>query len=73
LLEENDGVETVCGIVNEIVKKASDVIYKKYLEQAAYGYAVQKAKEQILNIVAVSCIVHMQKELLLWFTLVIQC
>ena len=49
-------METVCEIVNEVVRKASDCIYEKYLGQAAYGYAVHDAKEQLLNIIAVSFI-----------------
>lgn len=54
LLEVDEGIVTVCEVVDEIVKRASDVIYAKYLEDAAYGYAVQDAKENILRSIAVS-------------------
>lgn len=54
LIEIDEGVETVCEIVEEIVKNASDLIYEKYLREAAFGYAVLDAKEKMLNIIAVS-------------------
>lgn len=54
LLEVDEGVNTVCEVVEEVVKNASDIIYEKFLKEAAYGYAVLDAKEKMIKIIAVS-------------------
>lgn len=53
LLSVEEGVEAVCELVDELVEKASKVVFDHYLEKEAFSYTVQDAKEIILGILAV--------------------
>lgn len=54
LVDIDDGVETVCKIVEEIMHKASCIIFEHYIEREIYPHAVQDAKIAILKRIAVS-------------------
>ncbi len=54
LIDIDEGVGIVCEIVEEVVEKASKIIYERYLDGELFSYAVQRAKESILKIIGVS-------------------
>ncbi len=51
----DDGVETVYELVDDVVCRASDIIFEHYIEREIFPYAVQAAKKSILKTMAVSC------------------
>lgn len=53
LLNVEDGVDVVCEVVEEVVEKASSVVYDHYLDEATFPFAVQDAREIILRTLAV--------------------
>ena len=53
LLGVEEGVCVVCQLVEELVEKASNIVYDHYLEEASFAYSVQDAKDICLKTLAV--------------------
>jgi hypothetical protein len=52
-IEREDGLLQVEDVVQEIVQKAGDIVYKHHLQRRVVPYAVQRAKADMLSVVEV--------------------
>lgn len=60
LIATDDGVETVYELVEEVVQRASDIVFERYIENEIYPYAVREVKKAILRVIAVSACVQFE-------------
>jgi hypothetical protein len=53
LIAIDDGVEVVYELVEEVVNRATSIVFERYIEAEIYPYAVRDVKESILRIISV--------------------
>jgi hypothetical protein len=52
-IAREDGLLQVEDVVQEIMQKAGDIVYKHHLQRRVVPYAVQRAKAEMLSVVEV--------------------
>lgn len=62
LIAVDDGVETVYELVDDVVCRASDIIFEHYIEREIFPYAVQAAKKSILKTMALEFVARDEGE-----------
>eukprot|EP01112_Ceratiomyxa_fruticulosa_P012708 TRINITY_DN3535_c0_g1_i2.p1 TRINITY_DN3535_c0_g1~~TRINITY_DN3535_c0_g1_i2.p1 ORF type:complete len:416 (-),score=109.45 TRINITY_DN3535_c0_g1_i2:31-1278(-) len=50
-IQREDGIEMVEQVLNEIVQKAGDIVYKHHMQRRVVPYAVQRMKSDIITII----------------------
>jgi hypothetical protein len=53
IIDQEEGENAVTQIIDEVVKKAQDVVFEKHIESQVLPYAVNFAKDAILSIIEV--------------------
>ena len=54
LIAVDDGVEIVYELMEDVIGRASSIVFEHYIEAEVYPYAIQDVKTSILKIIAVT-------------------